>query len=81
MTVRVAATWRTRIRGLAFRRVPPPYGLLFPRCRSIHTFGMRFALDVFFLDAEGRVLRAELAVPPGRVLICRAADAVLELPA
>jgi uncharacterized membrane protein (UPF0127 family) len=67
--------------GLAFRREPPPYALLIPRCRSIHTFGMRFALDIAFLDAEGRVLRLERDVPPCRVVACRGAAAVLEAPA
>ena len=42
---------------------------------------MRFALDVAFLDAEGRVLRLERDVPPNRVLGCRRAAAVLEAPA
>jgi uncharacterized membrane protein (UPF0127 family) len=79
--VRLAATWSTRLRGLAFRREPPPYALLFPRCRSVHTFGMRFAIDVFFLDSDGRVVRTELAVPPRRVLVCRGAAAVLEVAA
>jgi uncharacterized protein len=53
-------------------------GLLIPRCRSVHTFGMRFALDVAFLDGEGRVLRRVEAVPPRRLLWCRSAAAVLE---
>jgi hypothetical protein len=41
---------------------------------------MRFALDIAFLDAEGRVLRLERAVPRNRVLACRGAAAVLEAP-
>ena len=55
-------------------------GLLIPRCRRVHTFGMRFALDLVFLDAEGRVVDLRRAVPPARVACCRAAESVLELP-
>ena len=42
---------------------------------------MRFALDIVFLDAAGDVLRADVGVPPWRVVSCRAAVAVLEVPA
>jgi hypothetical protein len=42
---------------------------------------MRFALDVAFLDAGGRVLRLVRAVPPGRVVSCRRAAAAVEAPA
>lgn len=66
--------------GLALRRAPPPEPLLIPSCRSVHTFGMRFALDLVWLDAGGRVLRVDVAVAPGRVRACRAAAAVLEVP-
>jgi uncharacterized protein len=79
-TVVASTPWR-RLAGLAWRREPPHYALLIPRCRSVHTFGMRFALDVAFLDSEGRVLRVERGVPPNRVLACRGAVAVLEAPA
>jgi uncharacterized membrane protein (UPF0127 family) len=72
--------WR-RLKGLALARRPPGHALLIPRCRSVHTFGMRFPLDILFLDEHGRVLRAELAVGPNRVLSHRHARAVLELPA
>ncbi len=67
------------MRGLALRReaMAP---LLIPRCRSVHTFGMRFALDLFWLDEWGRVLRVDRGVAPGRIRSCRAAVAVLEAP-
>jgi uncharacterized membrane protein (UPF0127 family) len=56
-------------------------GLLIPRCASVHTFGMRFALDLYFLDADGAVLASRLAVPPRRFAYRRGAAAVLEVPA
>lgn len=80
-SIPVARGFRTRLRGLAFRdRAAAGPGLLLPRCSSVHTFGMRFALDVYFLDAEGRVLFVRRSVPPGRVLWHRGACAILEIP-
>ena len=70
-----------RLRGLAFRdRDEAGPGLLIPRCSSVHTFGMRFAIDVYFLDREGRVISVRRQVPPRRVVSCRGARKVLEIP-
>jgi uncharacterized membrane protein (UPF0127 family) len=78
----VARSFRSRLRGLAWReRSEAGPGLLIPRCSSVHTFGMRFELDVYFLDRDGRVLAVRRRVPPGRVLWHRGAAAVLEIPA
>src|SRR5689334_7308887 len=71
-----------RLLGLAgLRALPPGVGLLLPRTRSIHTVGMRFSLDLIWLDETGRVVRVDRGVRPGRMRSCRAAKAVLELPA
>ena len=79
MLVHVARTRRERLRGLAFRRsIEPDQALLIPRCRSVHTFGMRFSIDVVFLDAAGGVLAVRHHVRPCRVVCCRRASAVLE---
>jgi uncharacterized membrane protein (UPF0127 family) len=81
LVVREATTLRARLLGLAWMRsMPAGHALLIPRCRSVHTFGMRFRLDVTFLDEHGRRLRTERDVPPRRLLTCRAANAVLETP-
>jgi uncharacterized membrane protein (UPF0127 family) len=78
--VPVATTRLSRLLGLALlRRERAGAGLLLPRCRSVHTFGMRFRLDVIFLDAEGRVVDLRRSVPPCRVIRCPSAMAVLEL--
>jgi uncharacterized membrane protein (UPF0127 family) len=80
--VPVAAGFRSRLLGLAvLDRADADPGLLLPRCSSVHTFGMRFALDLWFLDAAGRVLACRRAVPPRRFARCRGAAAVVELPA
>jgi uncharacterized membrane protein (UPF0127 family) len=77
----IAETFRTRLLGLAWRdRSQAGPGLLIPRCASVHTFGMRFELDLFFLDAGGRVISVRRRVPPRRVVWHRGASAVLEIP-
>ncbi len=73
---------RARTLGLALLdRAEVGPGLLIPRCAAVHTFGMRFALDVFFLGEDDEVLAVRRAVPPRRFVAHRGAAAVLELPA
>ncbi len=80
--VRVAGGPRARLLGLAhLDREEAGPGLLIPRCSSVHTFGMRFALDLYFLDERGEVVSVRRAIPPRRLAFCRQAAAVLELPA
>jgi hypothetical protein len=56
-------------------------GLLIPGCRSVHTFGMRFPLDLVFLDLDLRPVALRRGVPPRRLVFERRAQAVLEVPA
>jgi uncharacterized protein len=79
--VPVAVTFRARLLGLAYldREAAGP-GLLIPRCASVHTFGMRFPLDLCFLGRDGEVLAVCRAVPPRRCVAHRGAVAVLEIP-
>jgi uncharacterized membrane protein (UPF0127 family) len=80
VTVVIAASPLARLLGLAgLRALAPRVALLLPRCRSVHTFGMRFALDLVWLDATGRVVRVDRGVPPRRVRRCRRATSVVEL--
>jgi uncharacterized protein len=73
---------RARLLGLAhLDRERAGAGLLIPRCSSVHTFGMRFALDLLFLDRDGRPCSVRRAVPPRRLAWDRRATDVLELPA
>jgi hypothetical protein len=81
VAVPVASTMRSRLLGLALlRRERAGDGLLIPRCRSVHTFGMRFAVDLYFLDAGGAPSSIRRGVPPNRVVSDRRAVAVLEVP-
>jgi uncharacterized membrane protein (UPF0127 family) len=47
-------------------------------CKSIHTFGMADAIDVAFVDRQGRVLEATCGLPPNRLRYCKGATCVLE---
>jgi uncharacterized protein len=78
---RVARCFRDRLLGLAWTRSPRAAALLLPRCRSVHTFGMRFALDLFWVDARGEIVRVDRKVPPWRVRSCADARCVIEVPA
>ncbi len=79
----VASTLWSRAVGLLGRAtLPADEGLLLTPCNGVHTFGMRFSIDVVYLDREGRVLRLISEVKPGRLCAPeRGARAVLELPA
>ena len=78
----VAITLLSRLLGLAFLRPERAgEGLLIPRCRSVHTFGMRFPIHVVFCGARLVPVSVRGSVPPNRVLRDRRARAVVELPA
>lgn len=82
LVVREARGLRARTLGLAgLRTLDPTVALHIPRCRSVHTFGMRFALDLVWLDATGAVVRVNRDVRPGRMRSCRRARSVVELAA
>jgi len=79
--VAIAHGRRARLLGLArLDREQAGPGLLIPGCASVHTFGMRFPLDLVFLDRNGRPCSFRRCVPPGRLAWDRRASAVLELP-
>ena len=76
-----ANTVLKRMVGLLNRRhLAEGEGLLLDRCYGVHTFGMRFPIDVLFLDKDLHVIRAVKALPPYRTCIVRKAVYVLELP-
>ncbi len=79
--VRVAERWRERLKGFLNREhVSPDEGLWFPDCALIHTVGMLTPLDVVFVDANNRVLRALRNVAQNRLFVgCRQASATIEL--
>lgn len=79
----VADTFRARLLGLHGWPAwgTRPRGLLLPGCGSVHTFGLRQAVDLVFFDSDGRILDVVNAVAPNGVVRCRGARDTLELPA
>jgi uncharacterized membrane protein (UPF0127 family) len=79
--VPVAVSRRARLLGLSFLEpAEAGEGLLIRRCGSVHTFGMRFPLDLVFLDSDHRVIEVRRGVGANRLVRCRRAASVLELP-
>jgi uncharacterized membrane protein (UPF0127 family) len=74
-------TFRARLFGLAAMSpadLPSGHALLLRPCASVHTFGMRFPIDVAFADSAGTVLRVIRGVPSRRVRRCPNAVVALE---
>src|SRR5215208_1823959 len=77
--VALAAGVGARSIGLAgLRTLPPGTALLIPDCRSVHTFGMRFRLDLIWLAADGAIVDVTASVPPRRIVARAHARAVVE---
>jgi len=82
LEVDVAATRATRRRGLLGREsLGATEGLLLTPCKAVHTVGMRFAIDVIFIDRDGRAVRIVPALAPWRIAMSARAKAVIELAA
>src|SRR6266516_3156459 len=78
----IADRMLSRMKGLLGRRsLPPDEGILIRPAPSIHTFFMRFPIDVVFLSRQGEILKVAERVPPWRARSCRHSYAVLELAA
>ena len=78
----VADTWQMRTKGLiGCAKLNSGEGLLIPNCKAIHTWFMRFAIDVVFLDKNYCVVKTISQLKPFRLAFGgRSAQHVLELP-
>lgn len=78
-----ARSFLARLRGLMFRAsLPEDGGLVIEPNNSVHTFWMRFPIDVIFVDRQNRVVGLVNAMPPNRPYAgARRARRTLELPA
>jgi uncharacterized membrane protein (UPF0127 family) len=59
----------------------PGEGLWIVPCECIHTFGMKFSIDVVFLTKKKKVLKTSSEMPKRRIALAIRAHSVLELPA
>jgi len=73
-------TWRRLVGLLNRRSLPCGEGLLFRPCEAIHTFGMRFSIDLVALDGAGRVVWLRPGLRPWSLAAApKGAEALLEL--
>lgn len=80
--VDVADSSSTRRTGLLKHdRLAPGEGLWIVPCESVHTFFMKFPIDLVYLDKSRKVRKVRRAVPAWRLSACLSAHSVLELPA
>jgi uncharacterized protein len=78
----IADTSGQRQKGLLGRdNLPVGQGLWIVPCESVHTCGMKFAIDVLYLDRKKRVRKLRRSMLPWRLSMCLLAHSVLELPA
>ncbi|MGA2570543.1 MAG: DUF192 domain-containing protein [Terracidiphilus sp.] len=77
-----ATSSAARRKGLLGRdRLLPGEGLWIVPCESVHTFFMRFPIDLVYLDRKNRIRKVRNAVGPWRLSACLSAHSILELPA
>jgi hypothetical protein len=78
----VADTSAKRRTGLLKHQcLEPGAGLWIAPCESVHTFFMKFPIDLVYLDRNKRVCKVRHAVAPWRLSACLRAHSILELPA
>jgi uncharacterized membrane protein (UPF0127 family) len=81
-SVELAMTSAERRRGLLGRdAMTPDSALVITRCNAVHTFWMRFAIDVAFVDASGTVKKVVEGLGPWRMAGALFASTAIEFPA
>ena len=66
---------------LKHERLNPGEGLWIVPCESVHTFFMKFPIDLVYLDKQKKVRKVRHRVPAWRLSVCLSAHSILELPA
>ena len=81
-SVQLAGDGHSRRKGLLGReRLADGEGLWIIPCEAVHTFAMRFPIDLVYLDRQNQVLKTRSNVGPWRLSGCLRAHSVVELPA
>ncbi|ERI91494.1 putative ACR [Clostridiales bacterium oral taxon 876 str. F0540] len=65
----IADTFKTRFLGYMFRKKPHYEAILIKPCNSIHTFFMRFNIDVLFVDIDMKVVKKVENLPPRKIIM------------
>jgi len=78
----IANTSQTRRTGLLkHQSLAPGEGLWIAPCEAVHTFGMKFPIDVLYLNKKKKVVKIRENMGRARMSFCLTAHSVLELPA
>ncbi|MBM6675724.1 DUF192 domain-containing protein [Olsenella uli] len=80
LELRVLTTWAARLRGL-LGTGPDADPVMLARCPSVHTFGMRYPIDVALVGERGEVLAVRRSVPPRELVSHPEACCAIERPA
>lgn len=67
--VLMADTFIERFKGYMFRRKPHYEAIIIKPCNSIHTFFMRFPIDVLFINKNMEIIKKIEHLKPGRVIL------------
>src|SRR5262245_40488674 len=80
--VEIARDSASRRRGLLGRdSISTDQAFVIAPCQGIHTFGMRFPIDIVAADKHGRVIKLRSRVLPRRLVVAWSAFAIIELAA
>lgn len=80
-SVEVADHGAARNKGLLGRdHLPVGEGLWIVPCEAVHTFGMRFPIDLVYIDRNKVVKKVRSNVRPWRLSGCLTAHSIIELP-
>jgi hypothetical protein len=78
----IAGDSKSRKRGLLGRdHLPVDHAIVLAPSQGVHTFGMRFPIDIVAVDRQGRVVKIRSNVVPNRIVLAWSAFAILELAA
>ena len=72
---------KRRVGLLKHKGLGPGEGLWIVPCESVHTFFMKFPIDLVYVDKKKRVRKVRSAVPAWRLSLCLSAHSIIELPA
>lgn len=80
--VALADTFWKRLKGLLGTScLPAGHGLLIKPCSSVHTFGMRYPIDVLFVDKNHKIVKIAAEIGAGKGSMASGGSYVVELPA
>lgn len=77
-----ASSFLSRLKGLlGTQNLHEGHGLFIPKCKQVHTFFMKYPIDVLFLDSKNKIVKSETLAPWKISSLSLKAASVLELPA